>query len=63
MNAQIITHATRDGCRVPTPDERRAHWASKYFGCGHHRVEWPYQLPDEPDHYTDESYAREQDAV
>lgn len=22
--------------RVPTPDERRAQWASKYFAAGHH---------------------------
>ena len=38
MNAiSIITRATWDGCRVPTPDERRAHWAAKYFAQGYHR--------------------------
>ena len=25
--------------RVPTPDERRAQWAVRYFGNGHHRRE------------------------
>jgi hypothetical protein len=24
--------------RVPTPDERRAQWAYRYYSAGHHRV-------------------------
>ena len=61
MNAfPVITRATWDGCRVPSQDERRAHWAAKYFLGGYHRDEWPYRLPDETPEYTDESYAREQ---
>ncbi len=34
----VVTRATWDGCRVPTPDERRAHWATKFFAHGHHRT-------------------------
>ena len=46
MNAAVsaVLHAiTRtkphswDGCMPATNNERRAHWAQKYFGQGHHQ--------------------------
>lgn len=38
MNA-IVRRATWDGCLPPTNDERRAHWAARYFAGGHHHGE------------------------
>lgn len=35
-----VTHTRRgkwDGCRPSTNDERRAEWAEKFYGAGHHR--------------------------
>ena len=53
MNAfPVITRATWDGCRVPSPDERRARWAAKYFLGGYHRDEPDNDAPpfnDAPD--------------
>lgn len=31
-----MTILTRS-CRAPTPDERRAQWAARFYGGGHHR--------------------------
>ncbi len=35
----IVRRATWDGCLPPTNDERRAHWAARYFAGGHHHGE------------------------
>lgn len=35
-----VTHTKRgtwDGCRPMSDDERRAAWAARYYGSGHHR--------------------------
>ena len=34
----VVVRATMAGCLPPTPDERRAHWAAKYFAHGYHRT-------------------------
>ena len=61
MNAiSIITRATWDGCRVPTPDERRAHWAAKYFAQGYHRHRVKPRIRLRASISDAELYAREQ---